>query len=467
MLDLIPFMDEVAIVDLGYQFLSGGTSDSIVISSNGQSAMFISYLGPVMQEIMFRLFGQTGVRFCPFVGLAAIWFLARICLKKFTSLQKPFFEALALYAALCPLLFQGTILTRVDSWAIACDLAVLALLGTPDRKRSILQIACAGFLAALAPFVWATAAIVAPLYFLLCFNWKCKKELALFVLSGIVGVFLVSIPHLVHLQQLIISMSGYSGEHIQRTFPLANIISNFICEFLRDPPMLALSAVGFFFWMRRRLALAASFVLIVILCAYSGLYTMRFIYLTPYLLFMCATAAEKLCVAHPRGTVLYLRLMATYAVLTGPVAYLLLPHDRLPENLKEELATLIGTGPKWVYSPDYATYYIGRELGWNQFAHGNFADDRNPQIINRSLQKADAVILRDWNPYKTIQESWTPYGILTRALKHAAEKGKNLKSKPWLSRYGEQFCFPWRTPYEVTGFHKAKQIDCIQIYLKN
>ena len=69
MTDLIPWLDETYIVEMGRLFLCGGDADSILLG-RGQSALLpLCYVGPLAHELAFRLCGQVGVRLLPFFAL--------------------------------------------------------------------------------------------------------------------------------------------------------------------------------------------------------------------------------------------------------------------------------------------------------------------------------------------------------------------------------------------------------------
>lgn len=467
MLDLIPFYDEVCIVEYGRQFLTGGTPDSIIQLVDGPSNQTMTYVGCCLQEILFRLFGQTGVRISPFVGLAALWFCFRTWLRKTSSLSRPAREALALVAAFLPIFFQSAILTRVDSWSVASIFAALAILGKPDKPRQTFKLASASFFAALSVFIWPTCAMLAPIYPAFCFDLNRKREFLLFCLFGIASVAVLLLPALPILVQALDFTSSYLANRTSHVFSFADIAFNLARETARDPLTMAFAAFGFLVWIKKARYMAIlAFLSAVIAAETSSLYTFRFVYLMPYALLMCIDAAEALERAKPRLNATCLWLLVAYGVLTGPVGHLITPHKRLPDNLKEKLAQIVGTGSKRIYAPDYAAYYIGRELGWRQFAyHDNLANGR-PAVLRNELEKADAIVLRDWDPYETIQQSCTPYGFLCHYMLNAARREKGSPNKSFAARYGEQFANPWRQPFDLSGFHEVSTLGPIKVFLR-
>ena len=76
MLDLIPWLDETYIVEMGRLFLDGDSGGaSTLLGLSGVALRPLNYVGPLFQESLFRCFGQTGVRLSPYFGL----FLAFVC----------------------------------------------------------------------------------------------------------------------------------------------------------------------------------------------------------------------------------------------------------------------------------------------------------------------------------------------------------------------------------------------------
>ena len=467
MLDLIPFSDEVCIVEFGRQFLTGGTPDSIMQIPDGTINQALLYIGPCLQEIFFRLFGLYGVRISPILGILAVGLAFNGWLRKTSALRRSTILALTMIATFVPALFQSVVLTRVDPWAVACVFAAMAVLGKPGKPRHAARLSAASFLAALSVFIWPTSAMLAPVYPAFCFDLRSKREFLIFCLGGFISIALILLPALPVLTEAFTATSNYMG-NAAKSPSLLEIAFNFAKETARDPLMPIFAAFGLIVWIRKARYMAIlAFSAAVLAGACSGLYVFRIIYMMPYLLLMCVDAAEELERTRPRFNAICLWAMAAYGILTGPVGHLLAPHERLPANLTEELARIVGTGAKRVYAPDYATYYAGRELGWRQFAHYRESMDNDPEIIRKSLDKADAVVLRAWDPYRTIQQSCTPYGLLSNYVLEAARREKDSPNKSFAARYGERFANPWHAPFKVHGFREAGTIGPIKVYLRD
>ena len=159
MFNFLPWMDEVHIVEMGKNFLSPESSfgESILLQANGQPFIPPYYIGPVIQEVLFRCFGEAGTRLSPIIGLilstiALMWFMkscgrySRMCII-ITS---------ALTVSL-PLFVQSTRLVRIDTWIFFLCFLTCALL-SKRRYNS------AAVVAAISPFVWPSAIMLFPLY---------------------------------------------------------------------------------------------------------------------------------------------------------------------------------------------------------------------------------------------------------------------------------------------------------------
>lgn len=469
MFDLIPFMDEVHIVEIGRLCLCGGDPYTILMAPDGSPAMSIYYVGPCIQEFAFRLLGAAGPRITSLIGAFLSAFFFWIWLRKTSSFSCGIRLLLSLIALTVPVMFQCIIMGRADNLAIACAFAILALLGSPREERSAFRLAAAGFLAALSVFIWPSSMMFAPLYPVFCFNRHRKLEFAVFCLSGLLSLPILLIPVYPVMGIVLNTLSHHVDPNTLTPAAIAmGAATAMVKEIGRGPLLPAFAAIGFAIWIHQRRFMATlAFTAAFILGCLTGLYTFRFVYLTPFLLLMIADAAASLESSAPRLNRILLGLTCTYGFLTGPIGHLLTPHEVLPQKLKTELADSVGTGPIKVFSPDYATYYIGRELGWRQFAYARKGSCSNPDKLRSCLDKADAVVLYDWDPYQTIQESCTPYGYFSKYVLAAARREKDSPNKSWFARFGSQYANPWRAPFVPAGFHEARRIGPILVYLRN
>lgn len=469
MFDLIPFMDEVHIVEIGRLCLCGGDPYTILMAPDGSPAMSIYYVGPCIQEFAFRLLGATGPRITSLIGafLSAIFFYT--WLRKTTTFSRGIRFLLSLIALTVPMMFQCIIMGRADNLAIACAFAILALLGSPREARSVIRLVSAGFLTALSIFIWPSAMMFAPLYPVFCFNLQRKREFTVFGLSAILSLPLLLIP----VYPIWEIVTRTLTNHIDScSTPISYLIQfagmTFVRETARAPILMLFAVLGLSVWVKRRRYMALlAFATSLILGSSTLLYSFRFVYLTPFFLLMIVDAASEFEKSALRFNRILLALACAYGILTGPIGHMLTPHETLPANIKEELAACVGKGPVKVFSPDYATYYIGRELGWRQFAYARAGSCSDPDKLRSCLDKADAVVLYDWDPYQPIQQSCTPFGYASKFLLNAARREKDFKNKSWFAKYGSKAVILWRNPCDLPGFHEVKKIGPIQVYLKD
>lgn len=469
MFDLIPFMDEVHIVEIGRLCLCGGDPYTILMAPDGSPAMSIYYVGPCIQEFAFRILGAAGPRITSLIGAFLSAFFFWTWLRKSSAFSRSIPLPLSLIALTVPVMFQCVIMGRADNLAVACAVAILALLGSPREERSAPRLVAAGFLTALSVFIWPSALMFAPLYPAFCFDLRRKREFAVFCLAGLLSLPVLLIPVYPVMDIVLNTLSHHVDPNTVTPAAIAmGTVVAIIKEIGRAPLLMGFAAIGFACWIRQRRFMAVTaFATAFTLGCMTGLYTFRFVYLTPYLLLMTADAAAALEKSLPRLNRILLGLTCAYGFLTGPIGHLLTPHVILPPNLKTKLADCIGTGPIRVFSPDYATYYIGRELGWHQFAYARPGSCSDPDKLRSCLDRADAVVLYDWDPYQSIQESCTPYGYFSKYILDAAKREKDSPNKSWPAQFGSQYANPWRSPFIPTGFHEAGRFGPIRVYLKN
>lgn len=470
MIDLIPWLDETYIVELGRLFFSDSEQTSILINENGIAMRPFFYIGPCLQELLYRAFGQTAVRISPFVGLLTMSILFRKWLTGNKLLSRFSINALFLIALTAPLPFLSANMCRIDTWALACIFASLATLGRPDHTRGNGQILAAGFFAALSIYIWPTAIVVFPIYLAFGFNRTNLREYLRFGLSTAVFATVLAIPLISDLGNVTRAFLQHTRETADSTISSVSILSNILKEILRAPLFMTLSGIGTITWIhqRRRPALLA-FLTAATFIACTRFYTFRIIYLTPFLLLHCEAAATWMQCAVPRLNRTLLLSAVFIGFVCGPIGNLFLTHSTLPANLKDSLASAIGTGPIQVFSPDYATYYIGRELKWNQTGFSCPSSADSPEMIQSALSQADFVILREWDPYEQQQLSFSPLWLFGRALLRAAKNEATIANseKSFWARLGSSCITVWHQPLSPAGFVEVERFGFIVVYKRS
>jgi len=466
MFDYLPWMDEVHIVEMGRMFLCGGDSDTLLLNPSGVVSVPLCYVGPLIQECAFRLFGQIGVRVSPFAGLVLMWFCFRKWLFSAYAWRRSVVELMALLLLTCPLVFQSAAVARADTWALAFTFASLAVLGKPCDGRSVFRLSFGAFLAVLSVFAWPSSILSAAVYPAFCFDLKRGRQFAVFCLAGILSAGLLALPLLPKIDLFLSAFSFHAQNEVPPVLSLVAICEPFAREIARSPFLPVLGCVGLFAWLRERRPIAFLALLFGLAVAVkTGLYAFRLVYLTPLFMFICADAVDYLVKNRMRLVLWTLAFLVAYGIVAGPVGAVLLDHSTLPVGLKENLEESVGSGPRVVFAPDFATYYIGRELGWRQLGFGFQRDASDKRLVRQIEERAEAVVRCDWDPYETTQRSITPYGLFSRYVLEKAreEAGKPFGEKSWPARFGSQFAGGWRVPVELGGYAITNRIGMIRV----
>lgn len=469
MLDLIPWLDETNIVEMGRLFFSGADDSAFttLFCSNGVSVKPLYYVGPALQELMFRCFGMIGARICPYLGLLVAYAAFRIRVLKVSGICRVAGELLALALLTSPLIYQSALLTRVDCWSLACVFLSLAALGSPGAPKSVRSLFLGAFFAVTSFFVWPTAFILLPVYPAFSFSRSELKEFLTFCAFACLSGLVLLIPAALDFAVYWKSFNNHYSEVSAQAWSLGAVLVPILRECARSPFLALLSLIGLAVWVRRRrFAALIAFGMAFAVAANVHLYIFRIVYLTPLLFLMCVDAVIALYSLYPRLTKAYLVLTVAYGVFTGPVGHHFLSYPVLPADVKDVLRREIGTGPVRVFSPDHATYYIGRELGWRQigFALPSEADD--PEKLARVLADCDAAVLRDFDPYTPFQQSFTPYGIFCRYVLKCAREERDVPygEKSRAARFGSGFSFGWHNPLRLEGFSEVARSGMIRIF---
>lgn len=473
MFDVIPWFDETYIVEMGRLFLSGGGRDSILLTKSGVPMLPIHYVGPVIQETAYRLLGMLGVRLSSLLGdvLLGIGFVCWS--RKECRLPKTSFVLLAAAAFCVPLVMQSVFLGRPDSWALAFSMWSLSVLGRPETSpRPVWRLAVGAFLAVLAVFTWPSALMLALAYpvFSFKFTRRHRIEFGFFVLFVVLSGCLLLLPLFANLPVYLRAFAQHSSDTSPHAFSLTHVVIELLREVARAPFFMGLVFTGLMVWLHERrigALLALSFGLS--LGVLTGLYAFRIIYLVPVFLLMTLTAAVELSTRYPRLTNAMLAMALVSGIIAGPCGWLFLRYPQLPRGVDGRLEEIIGRGEKIVFSPDYATYYIGRDLGWRQLGFADPADAGNAEMVSSVLESAEFAIVREFDPYETIQKAWTPYSFFCQFVLDRARRERDLpleRQSIW-ARFGSRFSMLWHPPLELPGFSEVGCFDMIRVYRKN
>lgn len=458
MFDLIPWLDETYIVEMGRLFLCGGDSDSILMGGDGTILRPLCYIGPLIQELSYRLFGEIGVRISPFVALF---------ISGFAFYRKTKSVIWGSIVATSPLLFQSALLTRVDCWSIAFMFLSWSFWKNGKLRHDWYEFAGAAFFAVLSLLTWPTAMLFALVYFVISAEDFRFREIVGFFAFGLGFATILITPLAPIMPQYFESFSRHYGEVTHSASSITDVVMPIAREVARSPFLSVLSIAGLVLWCRRRKYLRlGAFAVALVVAAISGLYTFRLIYLLPFLYWAGFDASVRMKASYPQATRAFLWMTLAYGLLTGFVGHFALDYPRLPKDLKHELGEIVGVGPVRVFSPDHATYYIGRDFGWKQLGFAKPSDLNDSEVLNKAISSCDYVILRDFDSYETFQQSCTPYGLFCKYVLSRAKAERDLPNdeKSWAARFGSSFAFAWHKPIDLKDFVEVAKFDMIRVY---
>jgi hypothetical protein len=382
--------DEALITDEGRLFLFDPHSSWSVnwwIGGN-RPVLFWSYIGPVLQELAFRLTAPlpTGPRLASMLGavLAAIalvgWLAAR---------RTPRWISLLLGIAIFtdPVLVQGYRGGRVDGDALAlcvaaCWLIRASLHGRPEPRVSLSKLALAGSAVVLAFYVWPDATLLFPLVLAeladvlvaLRREGMHRREIGVsvfyFAASGVAAAFILLIPILPlvplimsNMHQVLVANAAPSGTRLY--------IRDLFAALERTPilPVLAMSGLT----ARHNRILAVATMLTLLFMLSHPINELHVIYLLPYFAGLAGgafvTLARRSWARRARTVGLTAAVAWAFALsmVLRPLNAYEQAAQRNPNILFTSARTSIGHRPARVFLGAWEFYYPGRQLGWHMF----------------------------------------------------------------------------------------------------
>ena len=471
MLDFLPWMDEVHIVEMGRNFLSpASAADGTILSlAGGQPFIPLYYIGPVFHEVVFRLFGEAGVRLSPVAGaiLAAVtlaWFLKSCGRYSRFAVISTFLLSLTL-----PLLVQSTRLVRIDSWLFAICFATCGLLSRKMYKTAAL-------IAALSPFVWPSAAMLAPMYLMV--HVENRERHARLVIPAILGtcMFAILLIPLLHVFSIAAGSLSYyfatysSGAIAGGCFDILGQCKSLIVpiakETLRAPFFLFIAYTGVALSLWKRKVLFTMFLAAVFLGVATGMHTFRYIYLMPYFLVFAADAIEHFHEKLPKATMAAAALAIAYGFACGPLAYAIADLSGSPDRMNAAAAEVFKDAPAGakVFTPGYSTYYALRALGLTQVAIAEQSGYSDEGFVSHLLKQCNYALVETEDKYAAIEESYTLYGLLRDFCLEKARIESACEEKSLAGKIGEAFAYGTKSPVEDAilkgGFTMERQFSC-------
>jgi len=454
----LPWQDEVHILEMGRSVLEGDAGGSaFALMPRGRNFCPFYFLGPLISELGYRLFGAYGPRW-----LSLLWVvLAAVCCRRWAMVRwgRPRLAVFVSWLVLTnSLLIHSVRLVRVDGWAFAVLFLALAVLRDRNIRLEPLRFALVGFLFGVGLFVWPSALLFAPFLLAECLDmWResnvFTRRHVVFACCSAGGMALSVVGG------LLLSPSGVMGTlasyygtpdgGIRAAPSLMQVLFSsgvaWTKEILRDPGFFILASLGCAASFRKA---KAAYPLLCLVCfgmmIPSGLHTYRFLYLWPFLIWFAAEGALWLRLRWPTFGGVSLGLLASIAFVSSVVSYAVMAmvNPRPPaDEVTRRLACAVGKGAdQAVYSLSFQTYYAGRSLGWRQY---RFADNSRVYAAEGSncLTRVNAVIIPEEPELYAAEESFTLFGLVRNLVLDTARKDRQSGRRSCLGAIGESMAF--------------------------
>jgi len=425
-----------------------------MVNSDGTSPTVFFYVGPVLQELMYQLFGFAGPRLSPMLGLLIAASLCRAWLLK--RGDTPWLATtLALMVLSCPALTQSVRFVRIDTWNVALFFAIVYLMEcATNLPKHVMRryFFIAGALTSLSMFVWPTS-FVFIFYYMANFwafqtkNCTSRSETLNLILSatagaGIMGVLFIS-PFLYRIDDVFNHLNFHFSHYISShdvsiigalMAKLNAAVLCFLKETLRDPLFMATVAIGILSLAKQRLRNYAVWMtcgLIALgVCMATGLYIYRFIYLLPFIFMLAKTGFQTMQKKHQKTAIVLAVSLLFYGFSTSflaPLTMACIYKGRSISNITERLRSAIGEGEKRIYVCSFQTYYPARMLGWHFYrytvGHFLFEDSKYANLLSR----VDYVIDSIPSPLgSVVEEGFTLYSLIRDySIRAAMDPSKN------------------------------------------
>ncbi|WP_146173515.1 hypothetical protein [Pontibacter mucosus] len=441
------FVDELMNVDLGRVILNPETDWSIAwMTETGTPVFLLSYIGPVLQEVSYKLLGELGPRYSALLGALAAatvmvgWLRVR-------GVTKVIAFALGLAFLLDPLFVQAYTTGRVDGWAMAlcllsCFLLRYATINLKSGSTSTWFVLISGAIAAVAAFTWISALLLFPLILseLIILLKKSitlfgiRKGIAVPTLSFTLGclatciLLLVPIaPRLFALFENIvkaISINLNQGDNTNQQHYFMYFFSQSIelLRILKFTPFVFITALIAAISLRE-ISHVLGLALICFILLHTVVYTSRVQYLLPYFIVLTSGFLQQDSQFFKRWTVLKLGILsliilwAVSLTLVARTSVAFTAREERDRNLVNHAAlAMVGTGSHKVYVP-YELYYAGRSAGWNMYrAYLSFNATLSLEVLLKILPHVDYAIIEQ--PSKELEvvlmrDGWRDKGSIS------------------------------------------------------
>lgn len=445
-IDVAPYLhkDEFLIVDLGRIILFPQTDWAITWLTKVDSPVLLtSYLGPVFQELSFRIIGELGPRISGLAGAilasaSMIFYLLARGTTKIAAL------VLSLIFLLDPLFVQSYTMGRVDGWAIASCITACCVLASSDHSLSNKQIKfrlfIAGALGVFGFFIWPSSIFLFPLiaYELTLLCLKQQKPLIplfWFTTGGILTTILIISPIAVRIaeqfSQMIDGLAVNVNSGPEGSAPIMQRYYTSLLELfrvLKFTPLLVLFAV-FGLILKKEIGLLLVSFLTVLSIVITVVYNHRLIYLLPYLIVSVALFYKSSALIHKPKEYNFFRshlplvILLVWSVGLSVGLRTVLAVNEMAErdrNLIFKAAkSMIGNGNHTVLTTSNEFYYSGRTLGWKMYApYLSVAQPASFTQIMKILHRVDFVILQAHYPNENFEKALKIQGFKIQNVYH-------------------------------------------------
>ena len=346
---------------------------------NRQSWAFY-WLGGFLSEFGYQMFGHSGARIITLM----ILFVSTLCLWLYV-LKKSGSSAFASLVAVLffshPMITQSVRGGRFDVLAIGAIVSALAVLqlGHDSRFRERLFFAVSGFFVIVAVFSWITVAVAIPVVF-----WEMldtaragrrslRDVVSLFayaLIGAVVAMTIFATPFYANIRRtidiatfVVPSVAGRAGgvEHFKGVF--ASIFA--------FPLFLPLALLPLFLW-RRYWIVAVGVLAYVFVLMKTTCYVYRMIYFLPYAVVGIVggyVSFKSRLLKKAYITLLSVMAMFFYgrSVFARNISEYFARPWRDYDKVQAEVASAVGFGVS-CFNDSFQLYYLGRELGWKQYA---------------------------------------------------------------------------------------------------
>lgn len=432
------WQDEVQILEFGRVLFPGADlSHSMAWKiEESRAAMSLSYLGPALQEVAYRIFAPAiiGARVSAIIG-GIVASGAMLAWLVSVGVMRPIALACSLVLLWDPIFVEGYRGARVDSWCIAFVVIGLLLISVGRKARapsywpSWWELS-AGIAIAISGLIWVSAVLLLPLVALQClYKSPCGPQGS--IGRRVAGLIWVGVFAAIFCALLLWPVASFlhavlsdNNSLIERRVTAPTNWRGLVEPFLTRSPWLPLCAVIGIIYMRAW-GLMLAFVAALSAVLLTGAYSHRNVYLLPYLLLAVATSAScflsgTTCVrARYAAIVVILTLMLVWSAGLSLGARTLIAWKerefRDPDLLRVLLRDKISPHPLKAYLAPYELYYAARELGWQTFK-GYHSEDWEDSGHRALVSSMDVVVQRADGTSQKLDDLMLEQGFTSRKI---------------------------------------------------